>query len=380
MRLFVPLLLALVVLAPALALAQPTRQIDIVVTLAPGKAPTVTPETGILTFVNETPGERVQFRLTSPRDQVSIEVRVEGGFQVERPQQLVPHLVLDAGEATCIDVRAKGACDDTLFVPFPDERIWEYDSPARVYSLNGTSDGWVLRLGVPGPANATLALVRDITPPKLTVAAPTNLTHLSFFAESLTDELAIVDLQVRKVGATEWVLNPTPDPNVRQRFPIQGLSPATTYEYRYVATDWAGNEATSPTYTITTLAQPVVERPTVSPLAPLPNATLSPGDAVVVRARVEGVSPVHASGLRFFYDKQAITEGLVFEGRDFSWSPPKAPAAGHHSIALEATNEAGGTGSARWTFDVGGNATPALAPGIVVVLALALALAMARRT
>lgn len=372
------LALALALVPAAAAQAPPARHIDITITLPADGAPTMEGPSGILAYANRTTGEWAQWRLASDRAQVSVELRIEGGFAVERARQVVPLLILDKGERTCVDVRAKGACDDTLFVPYPNDRVWEAEGAARVYALNGTPEHAVLRLSIPGPVNGTLALGRDVTAPVVTLSAPTNVNHFSFFDETTTDELAIVDLQVRKEGATEWVVNPTPDLNLRQKFPIQGLSPNTSYEYRFVARDWAQNEVTSPVYRLRTAPAPIVEVPIVTAMEPAPNATVAAGE-VFVRAAVESASKVDPASVRLFLDKTAITQGVRFDGANVTYTPTTPLAPGKHSLSVEATNAAGGTGLARWSFTIpGAQATPAPAP-LLVLAALAAVAVVARR-
>lgn len=382
MRFALFLVLALL-LVPALSLAQapPSRKIDLVVTLRPGEDPVTEGPSGILAYENATAGERVQWRLASPSEQVSIEIRIEGGFEIERAQQVVPLLLLDKGERTCRDAIQKGGCDDPLFVAFPHERIWEYDHPARIYHVNGTPERAILRLGINGPANGTLVLQRDVTPPVLTQGALGNVTHFSFYTETRTDEFAIVDLQVRKLGAQTWVENPTPSIHVWQKFPIQGLTPDTEYEYRFVATDWAGNDATSEIQRIRSAPAPVLPVPRLVAISPAPNSTIQPGAHVVLQASVESPeSPIDPTSLRVYFDKTSFAEGIGFDGANITYAPQNALSAGTYSVAIEASNLAGGKAVARWRFEVGGGtqATPGPAAPLVL-LGLAGVSLLARR-
>lgn len=370
------LVLALLALALAPALALPSGM-DAHVGLSRGAQPTLDDPAGILRVVDATPGEAYVFAVNATEAYSTIEIEAHGAVDVERPRQLVPHLRLDPREPSCR--AAPGACDYTIFEPFPNERVWEVDSPARVFFVNGTKDDFVLRLGIPGPVNATLTLVRDAKAPGYAVKPPTNVTSRSFFQETTTDELAIADLQVRKVGAAAWIPSPTPVYHVLQRFPIQGLDANATYEARIVFTDWAGNSVTTDVYTVRTAPEPAHPLPSVTILSPAENATLPPGAEVTLRALVESPeSPVPREGVRVFFDKQEVTERAAYSGGEVAFLAG-ALDAGRHSASVEVQNEAGGRAVARWTFEV---ESPARAPvpwGAALVAAFVAAAAMRRR-
>lgn len=364
-----PLVLLTLALVAGPALAQDGADaIDVVLTVPAEGAPTQQGGEAVLSLVQDS-ADRVAWRIDFVGENVAIELRIARTFGVAGAEQIVPLLELDANESRCIDVRAKDACDDATFTRFPNPRVWEGGDVARAYHRNGTLGDLVLRLNVPGPANGTLALEPDTTPPNLTVGEPTAINHYGFQLETRTDELAIVDVQVRKVGAEEWVRNPTPEPNLLQRFPVQGLDADTEYEYRAVASDWSGNDATSEIRRMRTAAAPVVPIPIVTILSPEPNATLQASVVpVVVRARVESPgSPVPPGGVQVFFDKKPVTEGIAFDGTDLTYTPREVIAAGHHTVSVEATNAAGGKGVARSRFDV---EAPRDAPGATLALVL----------
>lgn len=376
-------LLTLLAAAPA-ALAQASDPIDARIGLAPGSEPTYAGPEGIVRFLNATPGERYAWQLNLTANYTTFEVRARGVFDVERPRQAVPLIHLDEHEAICQERATRGPCDYTLFYQFPNERVWDVDGPARVFHVNGTADDIVLRLGIPGPTNATLVLERDVTPPGFALGEVANVTPISFYQETRTDEFALADLQVREKGTEEWIQNPTTLYHVLQRFPVQGLDPDTEHEARVVFTDWAGNTATSETYTVRTPPRPQGVKPVVTPLAPAPNSTVEVG-SVVIRAAVDdqGVG-LADGGLRLFFDLREVREDLVYQDGVLSYTPRTALAPGRHTVSVEATSAEGGTGTARWTFEVAGAtrnespATPALA--LVVLLALvALARPLTRR-
>ena len=360
----VPLLVLLVLLVPPAAQAKEDGP-DFRVALSPGAPPAYDGPEGWLDLVESTPGERYVWNVSIPVEQASGEFRVTG-LDLERPRQLVPTL-----ETPGVDY--------PLFEAFPNERVWEAEGGVRVFHVSGTGRELTLRLGLPG-GNGTLVLQRDVTPPTYSLGPVQNLTWRDFYQESRTDELALADLQIRKVGAAEWVQNPTPVYHVRQRFPVQGLDGATEYETRFIFSDWAGNNVTTPTTRLTTPPEPVRPKPVVTVLEPAANATLDNG-TVVLRARVESPeSPIEGGDIRLFLDKKEVREGLAFDGEVFQYAPPQPLAPGLHTVALEVTNAAGGTGVARWSFTVGGDERDAPAPGLAAALAcVALALVLARR-
>lgn len=363
--------LALLVLTVPSALAQGPPPIDVHIGIDQGSA---TVEGAGVELAGVTPGEEYRFTLNLTKEYTTFEVQASG-LAIERPHQLVPHLRIDAGEREC--ARVKGSCEYTLFEQFPDDEIWDIDGVARVFFTNGTATDVVLRLGIPGPVNATLVLVRDVTAPGFTVHPYGNVTTFSFYQETSTEELAIGDLQVRPAGSTgEWVVNPTPMFHFRQRFPVQGLDANTTYDARVVFRDWAGNTATSVTYQVRTMERPVVAAPEVRAISPLPDATVGQ-TGVVVKAEWSDPLNVTRDGVRVFFDKKEITEGIVYRLGEVTYEPPTPLARGAHSVAIEVQNAEGGLGIARWTFSVGGSAVPG--SGLLAVLATGAVVAIAVR-
>jgi hypothetical protein len=351
----VPLLvlLAVLTLPPAAAKADGP---DFRVEIALRDSPVYEGPAGWLHLVEATPGERYVWNVSVPAEYAAGQFHVTG-LDLQRPRQLVPTL-----ETPGVDY--------PLFESYPDERVWEAGGTVRVFHIAGAAADFTLSLGIP-QGNHTLVLQRDVTPPVFALGPIENLTHRDFYRETRTDELVIADLQTREAGATEWVQNPTPVYHVRQRFPIQGLDAATEHEARLVFTDWAGNEVTTPIERFTTLAAPVVPKPVVTLLDPPANATLQDG-AVTIRARiVSNESSLEGGDIRLFLDKKAVREGLAFDGEVFSYRPPQPLGPGPHSVAVEATNAAGGTGVATWTFTVqGAEARAAPGPGLAPLLLL----------
>lgn len=376
----VPLLLvAALLLVPTGAAADGP---DAVVELRAGSRPADVDGGLVLALRDVEPNASYSWDLRLAAEYAVVEFRIHpGAFDVARAQQVVPLLRLDANESACQDAKTRGACEYPLFTRVSRVAVWEVDAPARISNLSYEGDVAVLRLGIPGPVNATLALERDVVAPRLDAGPRVNLTWRDFYQQTTTDELALVDLQVRKAGAEEWVQSPTPEYHLLQKFPIQGLDAATTYEQRFVVTDWAGNVNTTDIETFTTPAEPERPRPVVRPLSPAPNATLLPGEMVVVRAAIESPdSPIAADGVRVFYDLKEVREG--FEVRDgvVVFLPPEADR-GLHTVSIEVTNEAGGQSQTRWAFRVGPpeEARESPAFGVLGLVGAAAAVALLRR-
>jgi len=77
---------------------------------------------------------------------------------------------------------------------------------------------------------------------------------------------------------------------------LAGLTPATTYHYKTMSVDAAGNLAVSPEYTFTTLGKPLVPEP--APPAPAPPEVAAPINWPVVGGVIAGVIVV---GLLIFF-------------------------------------------------------------------------------
>lgn len=365
------LLLATVLLAAPHALAKAEDEIDVHIEI-PSTGPAIVQGAGV-TALDRAEGERYAFALDLTAAYTTFEVEAGPGLDLARPRQLVPLLEIPDDDPWCATASV-GACEYPLFEPLSNERIWDVDGPARLFFVSGDAQALRLRLGVPGPVKATLVLERDVAPPSFTIRPYTNVTPIGFFQESVTKELALADLQVRAVGETEWIPNPTPVYHFLQRFPVQGLDANTTHEVRILFMDWAGNNVTSPVYTVTTRPEPVRPIPAVTPSSPLPDATVA-RDGVVVRATFTSPeSPVPPDGIRLFFDLTEISEGLGVSEGGVAYAPGTLDP-GLHTVSVEVTNEAGGRGMARWTFRVEGANAPGLplwallgAAGLLAVL------------
>lgn len=317
-----------------------------------------------LSVLNWTPGERVVWNVTTSEEFLVLEIQATG-FMVERPRQLVPTLQVGSGYE--------------LFehVAFAD--LWTAESPQRLAHVSRSEGAVVLRLGIPGPADGTLTLTRDLTPPTVSPGPRSNATHYSFYQATRTDELAIVDLQIRDRERGSWVENPTPIFHYLQRFPIQGLDPDTVYETRFVATDWAGNEAMIDGGSHHTPKAPERAALLVVPVSPPPGTRIRETNASVTAEFPEGTVLEEASGIRFFFDKSEVRENLLVEGNRVTYEPAAPLSNGPHSVSVEVTSQDGAYGMARWTFHVGNAEAPAAAIALVIAIVALAGLAIRRR-
>ncbi len=317
-------------------------------------------------------GQAYTWRLQLEKDYTILEIRVDAGFDIERPRQLVPEL----------DDAAQHPSQEHLhphfFQPLTRHDVSEVDSPARVYNLTEDETGFTYRLGIPGPGPAALSLRRDVTPPVFTVGEPSDITHIGFMLETTTDEFAYGSVQVARPDG-EVVPFPTPLPSLQQTYPVQGLQADTDYNVTVVFTDWSGNEATAPTFMVRTAAQPYRPIPEVVAIAPVPESTVAGPNVAIEAQMTSPESPITREGVRLFVDKQEVFEGFTVEaGRLSILVGPLEP--GLHSVSVEVTNVAGGTGRAAWIFTVeDSREAPGPAFAVVALGVMAVAVASRRR-
>ncbi len=355
MRVGVLLLLVLVGSTPTAEAAAPDFTLD----LWPGQPPQYTGPQGQATLQESQPGEAYGWSLNLTAPFTVVHVRIHGAFDVDRARQIVPEL------------------DDEFFAELHQEDVSDVDGPARVYNVTGQEGEYTYRLGLPGPARSNLTLRRDEEAPGFTVGPVTNLTHRGFLLRTTTSEHALTDLQIRPTAGGATVRNPTPEAAIEQTFPVQGLRPETDYDYWILFWDWSENQARSATFNLTTAAEPDLPEARIFGLEP-PAGTTVEADGVVVRARYASLeSPVAEGGVRLFFDKREIRDGVVVVNESIAYSPPSLDE-GVHSVSVEVLNEAGGTGIARWTFTVASD-TPSLTAAATVFLGLAAAAITRRR-
>lgn len=340
-------------------LAMGAEAADVVVDVHADAAPQeVRDPNGTLELANWTPGESHTWNLTTSTDYTTLELRIHDGFNVTRGKQLVPLV----GGDHLVELHGQGP-----------ESV---DEPATVFNLTAGGDGnvsWTYRLGVPGPTETNLTLHRDIDPPGYALGAPRNVTDVGFDLRTETTEAALAVLVLDPPEGVDEVVRrfPTPRPASVQRFPVQGLSPDTTYRWSVEFTDWSGNTVRTSPRTVTTAPAPDPPEPVVTPVSPVPNSTVRP-TGVVVEARWESPeSPVLPGGIHLFVDKVPIPDENVTIADDrLRYLVPKPLPVREVSVAVEVPNLAGGTGIARWSFVVQEPAPPdrvtPLGPGVVL--------------
>lgn len=366
MRLPLSAILITILLAVQPSAAAPD-EVDFVLTFHEDGSWTYDGPIGMLTATSEEPGERYVWDLRNPGGPAIGEVRyLLDTFDIERAKQLRPSV--DPGQGGF-----------PLFHYFPRPAVWETDGPAQVYHVFQEGDHEVLRLQILATADGTFTLERDVTPPNLTLGEVERVTHHSFYQETRTNELAIVDLQVRAAGSTgEWVRNPTPDFHVLQKFPIQGLDPDTRYDVRAVATDWSNN-TNNDTYSVRTLPREHGAPPDFEVLSPEPDARLPSGSEVTVRVRIlDGDTALDPSMVRLFIDLQEQSDFLL-EDRVLTYTYDEPPADGPHVASVEAKSLDGAEGHVRWTFHVGEESRASPTPGVLLALGSVALVALAAR-
>ncbi len=347
--------LCCLLLVPAAAAAGET---DVGIELGPDGQATVTDGQARVDQTQAVPGEAYAWEVEVADDYDVAEVRIDGAFDVERGEQIVPLL------------------DGKHFVELRTRDPADVDQPAKVYNLTGANGTWTYRLGLPGPGTLNLSLHRDVSPPRFQVGEIRNLTHFSFDLKTTTPEPALAELVIQ--GPDRNITYPTNAPGVWQRFPAQGLDPDTTYAYHIRFWDWSGNEATSETYELTTRPEPERPEVTVRPISPLPNTTVPRGANVVVEAEFESPdSPVRADGIRLFFDKEEIENGaFTVDGTTVRYQVPGPLEERTYFVSVEVPNLGGGVGEARWSFTVG-EGTQSPAPGASALASLIAAVAAA---
>jgi hypothetical protein len=100
--------------------------------------------------------------------------------------------------------------------------------------------------------------------------------------------------------------------------------------------------------------------------------------SISIRASVESPgAPIADDGIRLFFDLKEVTEGIQLLPGEVVYTPRDALGPGSHRVSIEAVNEAGGKGLAKWSFEIEGSAKETPLP--VTLLLIALGLALLRR-
>lgn len=371
MRLLIPAILVTMLLAALPTGGASPTEVDFVLTFHDDGTWTYDGPVGMLTSHSEDTGKRYEWELVVPQSAVVGEVRYTlDTFDLERAKQLRPEVA--------------GSHDGyPLFHYLPRSDVWNTDGPVQVYHIHFDGDVAVLRVQIPQTTDARFILERDQRVPRYTLGDVDRVTHYSFYQETRTEELAIGELQVRKVGSdSEWVQHPTPQFAFLQKFPVQGLDPDATYDVRAVFTDWSNNTVMSDPYQIRTRALETGDPPTFEVLEPQPDAVLPSGSDVTVRVRVlDGDTAVDPTSLRLFVDLGERTQQFTYAEGILTYRFPAPPADGPHIVSVEATTIDGASEHVKWQFQVGDPAAvEASGPAMALALALlAMAVVCARR-
>lgn len=346
----------LAIVAVLLVVAGTASAADFEVDVEPGQAPTYQGPDGLAELADWSNGTRYVWNLSLPDGTTVGTFRLHDVFEVDRIRQIVPR----------VDDAARHADADHLhphhFAEVPRDAI--RDGPTYAYNASVDGSERVLRLAFTGAGPATLEIVRDVSPPQVTVHAPTNVTDHGFTLVAETDEPALGTVLVSPLTDGPTIDFPTPNLAYRQRFPVQGLDPDTRYTYEGRFHDWADNQATTPAEQITTAPAPDLPGPPVEPVAPRPDETLpAPVDRIVADV---GNASVPAAGVRLFVDKVEVHDGFTFTGTRVRYRPSPPLPEGLHAVRVEAVSDAGGVGDREWRFTVAGESTPSVGAAALV--------------
>lgn len=318
-----------------------------------GEATTNAP-TGTVLAEDHDPPERYAWQLALDGNYTLANVTIDAAFPIDRGRQLVP------------------LADGSHFVEVDDPA--SVDRAATVYNLSTTEDAWHYELGLPGPGETNLTLERDIQPPSLEIVDVGNVTEIGFDVTTNTSEIALAKLAVETPEGEQLQTYPTNRPGPWQQFPVQGLDANTTYVAAVDAWDWSRNEAERQTVEVTTAEEPNPPEPIVEPVRPAPNSTVSAEGIVVEASYSEQGWPIVEEDVTVFFDKERVPLDEVEIGDGSITFTADGPLdARPYSVSVEVPNTAGGTGIARWSFQVEEPATqsapgPAVAAVLVAVL------------
>lgn len=137
-------------------------------------------------------------------------------------------------------------------------------TPSTLYHYRVISKDAAGNVAASGDNTFTTAAAPDTTPPAISGIATTNITPTSATIGWSTNESADTQIQYGATTAygSSTALNPTLATTHSQN--LTGLTPSTTYHYRVLSKDAAGNLATSGDNTFITPAPPDTTPPTFS--------------------------------------------------------------------------------------------------------------------
>lgn len=299
--------------------------------------------------------ETVRFQVEAP-DDVEGSVVFDTRFNVSRPQQVVPWI------------------DGVI----PPERAEDQLAARTGPAFNVTQEGHAIRFLLRVPAGThSVEFMRDVRPPSWSIEPLVHVTHNSATVVTRTDEaaLAVLALESPRAGLVTFS---TPAPGGQQTFPLSGLDPETSYNFRITFEDFSGNVVTTDPQEFRTAVAPILPRPTIELVAPT-NGSTNEFPVTLVHARIQdSASPIRSVSL--YVDKAYVPEATRFLAADTFRYEPEAPLGpGRHTVLIEAANEAGGTERLIAKFVVDARSTPL--PGAVVIAAFvgsALLLSLAR--
>lgn len=334
---------------------------DFTITLRPGQSPSFTGYGVAAVMARETPGEVVEWNLTTAKSFLVGSILSEGYFSVDRARQVVPEV---------------------------DDHFFYEDSPANVVSgegaawlVNLTKTGTQVRIALSFPVEAVaqLRLTRDLVAPTFSVGTPQNITHYSFYLETTTNEYALATLTYWVDPGGELIPLPTTIPALLQRFPAQGLRENSTYAYQVKFEDWAKNAATSGTDRLQTQLRPLVAGPVVTALVPADGARLDMAPEAIEANFTTPIGVIDpALHIRLFVDKHEVTEYTTKTSTSIRYAPSSPFGERFHSVGLELLNSESGKTVATWDFTVG-SVEPTPAPPAWVTLLVLFGLFFLRR-
>lgn len=279
------------------------------------------------------PPEGYAWQLALDANYTLANVTIDAAFPADRGRQLVP------------------LADGSHFVEVDDPA--SVDRAASVFNLTTTEETWRYQLGLPGPGETNLTLVRDRQAPSLEIVDVGNVTEIGFDVTTETSEIALAELVVETPEGERLQSYPTNRPGPWQQFPVQGLDANTTYVAVVEAWDWSGNEAEPRTVEVTTAEEPDPPKPIVEPVRPAPNSTVSSDGVVVEASYSEEGWPIVEEDVTVFFDKERVDLSEVEIGNgSITFSADGPLDARPYSVSVEVPNTAGGTGIARWSFQV----------------------------
>lgn len=182
----------------------------------------------------------------------------------------------------------------------------------------------------------------DTTPPVISGVAATNAQSTSAVVTWTTNEPASSRVEygtTTSYGASTALDLALVTGHSQQ---LTGLLPATTYNYRVVSTDAAGNGATSGNFVFTTASAPDTQPPTVALTAPANGATLSGAGVTLSATASDNVGVV---SVQFLLDGAPLGGPVTAAPYTITWDTT-AVANGGHTLGAQASDAAGNTGVA----------------------------------